>query len=62
MSIDEKIVEVGPLQWFYRETNPVNKTDKPPVLLLHGLPSQSFTWTAINAGALQICPVPPNPA
>ena len=47
MSIDEKIVEVGPLQWFYRETNPVNKTDKPPVLLLHGLPSQSFTWTAI---------------
>jgi pimeloyl-ACP methyl ester carboxylesterase len=47
MSIDEKIVEVSPLQWFYRETNPVNKTDKPPVLLLHGLPSQSFTWTAI---------------
>jgi len=47
MSIDEKIVEVGRLQWFYRETNPVNKTDKPPVLLLHGLPSQSFTWTAI---------------
>lgn len=47
MLIDEKIVEVGPLQWFYRETNPVNKTDKPPVLLLHGLPSQSFTWTAI---------------
>jgi len=47
MSIDEKIVEVGRLQWFYRETNPVNKTDKPPVLLLHGLPSQSFTWTAM---------------
>jgi len=47
MSIDEKIVKVGPLQWFYRETNPVNKTDKPPVLLLHGLPSQSFTWTVM---------------
>ena len=47
MSIDEKIVEVGKLQWFYRETNPVNKSDKPPVLLLHGLPSQSFTWTAM---------------
>lgn len=47
MSIDEKIVEVGPLQWFYRETNPVNKTDKLPVLLLHGLPSQSFTWTVM---------------
>ncbi|MEG4811218.1 alpha/beta fold hydrolase [Microcoleus sp. F8-D3] len=47
MLIDEKIVEVGPLQWFYRETNPVNKTEKPPVLLLHGLPSQSFTWTVM---------------
>jgi pimeloyl-ACP methyl ester carboxylesterase len=47
MLIDEKIVEVGPLQWFYRETNPVNETQKPPVLLLHGLPSQSFTWTVM---------------
>ncbi|MEG4117602.1 alpha/beta fold hydrolase [Microcoleus sp. N9_B4] len=47
MLIDEKIVEVGPLQWFYRETNPVNATEKPPVLLLHGLPSQSFTWTVM---------------
>ncbi|MEG3849006.1 alpha/beta fold hydrolase [Microcoleus sp. herbarium19] len=47
MAIDEKIVEAGPLQWFYRETNPVNESVRPPVLLLHGLPSQSFTWTAI---------------
>lgn len=47
MLIDEKIVDVGPLKWFYRETNPVNETEKPPVLLLHGLPSQSFTWTVI---------------
>ncbi|MEG4214419.1 alpha/beta fold hydrolase [Microcoleus sp. Pol14C6] len=47
MLIDEKIVEVGPLKWFYRETNPVNATEKPPVLLLHGLPSQSFTWTVM---------------
>lgn len=47
MLIDEKIVEVSPLQWFYRETNPVNETEKPPVLLLHGLPSQSFTWTVM---------------
>ncbi|MEG4113961.1 MULTISPECIES: alpha/beta fold hydrolase [unclassified Microcoleus] len=47
MLIDEKIVEVGSLKWFYRETNPLNETGKPPVLLLHGLPSQSFTWTVI---------------
>ncbi|NJK69831.1 MAG: alpha/beta fold hydrolase [Microcoleus sp. CSU_2_2] len=47
MAIDEKVIEVGSLQWFYRETNPVNESDKPPVLLLHGLPSQSFTWSVI---------------
>ena len=47
MPIDEKKVKVGALEWFYRETNPVNETDKPPVLLLHGIPSQSFTWTAM---------------
>ena len=47
MAIDEKVIDVGSLQWFYRETNPVNASDKPPVLLLHGLPSQSFTWSVI---------------
>jgi pimeloyl-ACP methyl ester carboxylesterase len=47
MPIDEKIVEVRSLEWFYREANPVNESDKAPVLLLHGIPSQSFTWTAI---------------
>ncbi|NJK74740.1 MAG: alpha/beta fold hydrolase [Microcoleus sp. SU_5_6] len=47
MAIEEKTIQVGNLQWFYGEDNPVNETDKPPVLLLHGLPSQSFTWTAI---------------
>ena len=47
MAIDEKIIQVGNLEWFYREANPVNETDKPPVLLLHGLPSQSFTWSAV---------------
>jgi pimeloyl-ACP methyl ester carboxylesterase len=47
MAIDEKVIEVGSLEWFYRETNPVNESDKPPVLLLHGLPSQSFTWSVI---------------
>jgi len=47
VAIDEKIIQVGNLEWFYREANPVNETDKPPVLLLHGLPSQSFTWSAV---------------
>ena len=44
MAISEKSIEVGSLQWFYREANPVNASDKPPVLLLHGLPSQSYCW------------------
>ncbi|MCU0544581.1 MAG: alpha/beta fold hydrolase [Oscillatoriaceae cyanobacterium Prado104] len=47
MAIEEKTIQVGNLQWFYGEDNPVNETDKPPVILLHGLPSQSFTWTAV---------------
>jgi pimeloyl-ACP methyl ester carboxylesterase len=47
MTIDLKVIDVGSLQWFYRETNPVNESDKLPVLLLHGLPSQSFTWSVI---------------
>ena len=47
MSIIEQSIQVGSLQWFYRETNPVNTSDKPPVVLLHGLPSQSYCWTAI---------------
>lgn len=47
MSIIEQSISVGSLQWFYREAKPANISDKPPVVLLHGLPSQSYCWTAI---------------
>ncbi|HLO49348.1 MAG TPA: alpha/beta fold hydrolase [Kamptonema sp.] len=47
MSLDKQIIKVGNLEWFYREANPVNESDQPPVILLHGLPSQSHTWTAV---------------
>jgi pimeloyl-ACP methyl ester carboxylesterase len=40
----ENRIEVGKLQWFYRQAEPMNPTNKPPVLLLHGLPSQSYGW------------------
>jgi len=40
----ENEIEVGALKWFYREAEPINSTEKPPVLLLHGLPSQSYGW------------------
>ncbi len=46
MPITENVVKVGSLEWFYREGNP-EKTDKPPVLLLHGLVSQSYSWGVI---------------
>ncbi len=47
MSISEKSIEVGSLQWFYREAKPVGKSDALPVLLLHGLPSQSYCWSTL---------------
>jgi pimeloyl-ACP methyl ester carboxylesterase len=47
VSISEQSVEVGALKWFYREANPVGRSNELPVLLLHGLPSQSYSWTAL---------------
>jgi pimeloyl-ACP methyl ester carboxylesterase len=36
--------QVGAHQWFYRQAAPLGPTDRPPVLLLHGLVSQSYGW------------------
>lgn len=47
MSMQENSIQVGSLQWFYREATPVNPSTKPPLLLLHGLPSQSYSWSAL---------------
>jgi pimeloyl-ACP methyl ester carboxylesterase len=44
MASQEKSIKVGSLNWFYREAEPLNASDKPPVVLLHGLPSQSYSW------------------
>ncbi len=44
MAVTENLVEVGALQWFYREAEPVNSSLKPPVVLLHGLPAQSYSY------------------
>jgi pimeloyl-ACP methyl ester carboxylesterase len=43
----EQTITVASGEWFYRETNPTKDTDKPPVLLLHGLPSHSYTWRKV---------------
>jgi len=47
VAISEQSIKVGSLQWFYREANPVGKSSKLPVLLLHGLPSQSYCWSEL---------------
>ena len=47
MAIEKQTLDVGSLTWFYREANPVNPTDKPPVLLLHGIVSQSYSWRGV---------------
>ncbi|MBE9102434.1 alpha/beta fold hydrolase [Vacuolonema iberomarrocanum] len=44
MAVQEKTVTIGKLTWFYREAEPLNPREKPPVLLLHGLPAQSYSW------------------
>ncbi len=47
MKITENILEIGSLEWFYREAVPNSTNKNSPVLLLHGLPSQSYTWLPI---------------
>lgn len=44
MATQEKEITVGGLLWAYREVEPEAPRDKPPVLLLHGLPAQSYSW------------------
>jgi pimeloyl-ACP methyl ester carboxylesterase len=43
----EELIKVGSLEWFYREATPIKSNDKPPVLLLHGLPAQSYSWGGV---------------
>jgi haloalkane dehalogenase len=45
--IAENSLTVGSLAWFYREIVPNRESDKSPVLLLHGLPAQSYSWRGI---------------
>lgn len=44
MTTKEELVSVNGLDWFYREAEPIAATDKLPVVLLHDLPSQSYSW------------------
>lgn len=44
MAPTENTIEVGSLTWFYREAEPLGETARLPVVLLHGLVSQSYSW------------------
>ncbi len=47
MSIEEKKIKIDSLEWFYRESQPIGRSDLLPVVLLHGLVSQSYSWRNI---------------
>jgi pimeloyl-ACP methyl ester carboxylesterase len=47
VSISEKKIKIDSLEWFYRESQPIGRSDLLPVVLLHGLVSQSYSWRNI---------------
>jgi pimeloyl-ACP methyl ester carboxylesterase len=47
MAIAEHQIEVGKLSWFYREAEPLGTAERLPVLLLHGLVAQSYSWRGV---------------
>ncbi len=47
MPTGENWLEIGSHVWFYREVNPTGQSDRLPVLLLHGLVSQSYSWREV---------------
>jgi pimeloyl-ACP methyl ester carboxylesterase len=46
-AIAEQTVSVNGLTWFYREHPPTGSSSRLPVLLLHGLVSQSYSWRQV---------------
>ncbi len=45
--ITEQLITVSSLEWFYREVAPTNSNNKPPIILVHGLPGHSYTWRRV---------------
>jgi pimeloyl-ACP methyl ester carboxylesterase len=61
VSLTENKIKVDSLEWFYRESSPIGRTDLLPVVLLHGVVSQSYSWRNIlpalgNQGTRAIAP------
>lgn len=47
MSLTEQSIEVDSLKWFYRQAKPRQPSDRLPVVLLHGLVAQSYSWRGV---------------
>ena len=47
MATGGNLLEVGSETWLYREAEPLNSNNRPPVILLHGLVSQSYSWREV---------------
>jgi len=47
VAIEEHKLKVGTLEWFYRVAEPIGRTDRLPILLLHGLPAHSYSWSEV---------------
>jgi pimeloyl-ACP methyl ester carboxylesterase len=45
--ITKNSIQVGALEWFTRELSPDGLENPQTAILLHGLPSQSLTWTGL---------------
>jgi haloalkane dehalogenase len=61
VSLTEHKITVDSLDWFYREALPIGRSDLLPVVLLHGIVSQSYSWRNImpalaNQGTRAIAP------
>jgi pimeloyl-ACP methyl ester carboxylesterase len=53
MSLSEHKITVNSLEWFYRIAEPIGRTDLLPVVFLHGLVSQSYSWRKIMPALAQ---------
>lgn len=47
MSVQEVWLESSVPQWFYRQAKPDAETQPQPIVFLHGLPSQSYSWRQV---------------
>jgi pimeloyl-ACP methyl ester carboxylesterase len=50
VAIQEHKITVNGLEWFYREAEPIGQSDLLPVVLLHGIVSQSYSFRNILPG------------